>query len=279
MVVRHYAGPEADQIHLSEEQVVEILQNCKRCHGEEYAHWISGGHSATYASIFLNAKHNSAELLNADCLRCHGMFFAGSIEELVSPIRLTGPWKLNDQEQSSRPAIPCLACHKVHRDGAPAGPPDYDDPHNIFYASKSTFPPALWYDRYDKRYVEAVDLPVLKLHEGERPVKVSDDLRQRICIECHAPNAFHEAGTSDDRTPRGVHEGISCLACHENHSNASRASCQNCHPAISNCKRDVTTMNTTFFDRKSSHNIHFVRCTDCHTKGIPAKSRLQTAKK
>ncbi|HXX62253.1 MAG TPA: cytochrome c3 family protein, partial [Bacteroidota bacterium] len=89
----------------------------------------------------------------------------------------------------------------------------------------------------------------------------------------------HEAGTSDDRTPRGVHEGISCLACHENHSNASRSSCQNCHPAISNCQRDVTTMNTTFFDRKSPHNIHFVRCIDCHTKGIPPKSRSQSAKK
>jgi hypothetical protein len=28
-------------------------------------------------------------------------------------------------------------------------------------------------------------------------------------------------------------------------------------------------MNTTFADRNSPHNIHFVGCRDCHAKGIP----------
>lgn len=276
MVIRHYAGPPSDHISLTEDQVVDILNNCQRCHGAEYARWVSGGHSATYASIFLNAKHNSVELLNSDCLRCHGMFFGGSIEQLVSPLRLTGPWKLTRPELAMRPAIPCLACHKVHREGSPAVPADYADPTKIFYSREKTLPPALWYDRYEKTYVDAARLPVLRLLEGERYVKMADDTRQRICIQCHAPNAFHQAGTSDDRTPRGVHEGLSCLACHENHSNESRRSCQTCHPAISNCQRDVTTMNTTFFDRNSPHNIHFVRCIDCHVKGIPQKHRPQS---
>jgi len=30
-------------------------------------------------------------------------------------------------------------------------------------------------------------------------------------------------------------------------------------------------MDTTFFSKQSGHNIHFVKCADCHPKGIPAK--------
>ena len=37
-----------------------------------------------------------------------------------------------------------------------------------------------------------------------------------------------------------------------------------CHPAISNCKLDVTKMNTSFKDPESPNNIHWVACTDCH---------------
>lgn len=273
MVIRHFAGPSADHIRLTEKQVVEISNNCKRCHGTEYSQWISGGHSTTYASIFLNSSHNSTEQLNADCLRCHGMFYGGTIEELVTPLRLVGPWKLKNPEQGPWPAIPCLACHKLHREGLPAIRADYAEPKNIFYARDSTVTPAAWYDRYEKTHVDAADLPALRLFDGDRAVRVADDPRQRICVQCHAPNAFHQAGSGDDRTPRGVHEGLSCLACHEGHSNDSRRSCRNCHPAISNCQLDVTKMNTTFADRRSPHNIHFVGCTDCHVKGIPPKRR------
>jgi hypothetical protein len=100
-------------------------------------------------------------------------------------------------------------------------------------------------------------------------VKIAPDPVQRLCIQCHSPNAFNMAGTGDDRTPRGVHEGISCLACHDPHSNSAIASCKNCHPAISNCKLDVEKMNTSYMDQSSRNNIHFVSCTDCHIKGRP----------
>jgi hypothetical protein len=37
-------------------------------------------------------------------------------------------------------------------------------------------------------------------------------------------------------------------------------------------------MSTTFKDRSSKHNIHFVKCLDCHTKGVPkGKGRTETA--
>jgi len=271
MVIRHFTRTRAQDIRLNESQLVEMLDNCKRCHGAEYAKWISGGHSATYASIFLSEKHNSREQLNADCLRCHGMYFGGAIGDLVSPISIKGPWQILRPEQASWPVIPCLSCHEIHQRGAPAVSPDYSDPKKIFYDKQTDSSHVTFYERYEKVCIEASDLPVLKISVGTRIVKVSDDPRQRVCIACHAPNAFRTAGTSDDRTPRGVHEGLSCVACHDSHSNDSRQSCVNCHPAISNCGLDVTKMNTTFADKSSPHDIHFVSCLDCHTKGIPKK--------
>jgi hypothetical protein len=61
------------------------------------------------------------------------------------------------------------------------------------------------------------------------------------------------------------------MSCHDAHSNDAKQNCINCHPAISNCRLDVKKMNTTYADRNSPHNIHFVKCLDCHTKGIPPK--------
>ena len=271
MVVHHFSGYGKHNVRLNEDQIAAILENCKRCHGTEYAKWLSGGHSATYSAIFLNKRHNSIVQPNADCLRCHGMFYEGSIADLVSPVDIKGPWKIINPEQGTMPVIPCLTCHEIHRKGSVAVRADYSDPKNIFYKSFTLFPVALFYDRYEKIHREPGDLPELKLWEGERRVNVSDDPHQKICVQCHAPNAFHQAGSSDDRTPRGVHEGLSCLSCHANHSNDPRQSCVNCHPEISNCGLDVTKMNTTFSDKNSSHNIHSVRCADCHTKGIPRK--------
>ena len=271
MVVHHFAGKDMRGIRLNEAQVLEMMDNCKRCHGTEYAGWISGGHSATYAAIFLSEKHNSAEQLNADCLRCHAMFFAGSIQDLVGPISRKGPWALDTPEKSLQHAIPCLACQKSHRGGSPSEPANYAEPESVFYARRPAPAAPLYYDRYEQTHVEAADLPVLRVREGDRTVNSSEDPLQRLCVQCHAPNAFHEAGTEDDRTPRGVHEGLSCMSCHDAHSNDAKQNCINCHPAISNCRLDVKKMNTTYADRNSPHNIHFVKCLDCHTKGIPRK--------
>jgi hypothetical protein len=47
---------------------------------------------------------------------------------------------------------------------------------------------------------------------------------------------------------------------------------------MSHCGIDVEKMDTTFADAKSKHNVHWVRCADCHQHGIPkAKPATQTA--
>ncbi len=107
--------------------------------------------------------------------------------------------------------------------------------------------------------------------EGARLIKVSPDQRQALCYQCHAPEASSQVGSGDDRTPIGVHEGLSCVACHEKHGQKTRASCATCHPQLSNCGLNVETMDTTFKSAKSPHNVHTVKCADCHTKGVPKK--------
>ena len=264
MVVNHAKTEFIEDIRLNEDQLLAVMDNCNRCHTAEYAAWSSGGHSARYHDILLDKKHNETEQINADCLRCHGMFSDFPVQELVEPLDKTGPWALKNPEMADKPVIPCMACHQTHRKGLPNVNPDYSNPRSIFYMRQDSSEVVSFYYRPDRTSISAEYLPKLLLREGEKSVNVSDDILMRNCVQCHSPNSRHQAGTSDDRTPRGVHEGLSCTACHAAHSNDTRQSCIKCHPAISNCKLDVTKMNTTFNDPESSNNIHWVGCTDCH---------------
>jgi hypothetical protein len=264
MFFNHIRNKHTENLYLDEEQYLEMQNNCIRCHTSEFAKWKSGGHSVSYRDIFLNTKHNSGEQLNFDCLRCHGMFFEGNIYDLVEPINIKGPWNLKDNRMAARSAIPCMVCHQVHQVGLPKVRPDYSNPKTVFYQKVDSGSVLSFYSRNERTHFMVTELPKLKLWQGNRIVEVSDDPIMRNCVQCHAPNAFHQSGTSDDRTPRGVHEGLSCSDCHEPHSNNAKKSCDNCHPLISNCKLDVTKMNTSYAFENSPNNIHFVSCADCH---------------
>lgn len=266
MVFAHVGRSPADGVRLQARHVIEVMERCRACHAREYADWTSGGHSPTYADIFLDEKHNRAEQLSESCLRCHGMFLEGTIGDVVTPLDTRGPWRLVQRTLADRPAIPCLACHHVHLEGLPAARPDYADPATIAARRESRVAKVAFYDRYERVYFEASELPAPLVYLAGARVPVAPDARQRVCVQCHAPNAFHQAGSSDDRTPRGVHAGLSCAACHAPHSNDARGSCANCHPQLSNCGRDVATMETTYADAKSRNNIHFVACADCHDR-------------
>ncbi len=271
MVVNHARIDYVEEIRLTEQQVLEVMNSCTRCHTKEYANWNSGGHSARYRHIFLDTRHNQTEQLNADCLRCHGMFSDVPIQDVAEPLDKTGPWKLKNPEKLDNPTIPCLTCHQVHNPGGLRFSPDFSNPRYMFYLRLPVQSKVSFYSRAEKTHILAGDLPKIKLTEGERQVRVSDDLIMRNCVQCHAPNSRHMAGTGDDRTPRGVHEGLSCTACHVPHSNDSRKSCAVCHPAVSNCRQDVEKMNTSFADRGSPNNIHWVACADCHKAGVPGR--------
>jgi nitrate/TMAO reductase-like tetraheme cytochrome c subunit len=265
MVFTHVKSrPFADEIRLTEDQLLETMNRCIDCHQIQYANWMAGGHSASYAAVLLDDKHNSTEQLNSDCLRCHGMFYPGTILDLVEPISRVGPWKMKDERTAIKPSIPCLACHKIHSMGEPVQQPDYSDPNAIFYNRNLQNNSISFYIRNEKMHMNLANLPSPMIFIGSDTVQTPTDLVYRLCVQCHAPSVWHQAGSSDDRTPTGVHEGLSCRACHEPHSNSQFNSCDKCHPAISNCKLDVKTMNTTYFSPSSENDIHFVACEDCH---------------
>ena len=266
MFFTHIGGKvEASEVGMDEAAVLEVMEACIKCHRDEHKAWLAGGHSASYADIFLNEKHNSMERPYPDCFRCHGMYYDGSIKNLVEPLSTEGPWTLIDQDKASQPVIPCLSCHPIHMENEPmAHPESMDDPAAIHYERAERKALTGLYLRSDRMHLRADQLRKPDLFNGETPVLVSDDPVQRICIQCHAPNWAHQAGSEDDRTPVGVHEGISCRACHRGHSNDPRNACLTCHPALSSCGLDVRTMNTSYLDRESPHNIHSMACTDCH---------------
>jgi hypothetical protein len=91
----------------------------------------------------------------------------------------------------------------------------------------------MFYSRADEAYFPYARLfswP-LRTAAGEK-VGVSSDPRARLCRQCHAADAFGRAGSSDDRTPRGAHEGLSCLDCHRGHDKSGvRRTCGTCHAA------------------------------------------------
>jgi hypothetical protein len=253
-IVRHFTGDPFQPVRLLAKHVPAVHESCRQCHPQAFADWQAGRHSAAYPRFFLDPRQNHTEPPTNDCLRCHGMFFQGDISDLVTSTN--GLRSLSDPAKAVQPAIPCLACHQIH-------------------ATAATTQIASLYDHREKMHFSANLLPVAKIFQGERAVKVSRDPRQRLCQQCHAPNATHQFGTADDRTPAGVHEGLSCRDCHWGHDNSAKASCSACHPADSHCGIEVGNMDTTFLSLESKHNVHTVACADCHPQGIPPKARLK----
>ncbi len=266
----HVRGDLPEQIGFGNRYVQEMTERCQGCHRQEFAAWQAGPHSATYTRIFLDRKYNSQNMPMDDCLRCHGMHFEGGIRDLVTPVDRAGPWTLVKPALASRPSMPCLTCHQMHREGQPLRKTTPEG--SVAGLSQEIARPSLaFFDRRTQQYVPVSDLSLPAMLDGARPVKMSPDRRQALCYQCHAPTAALQVGSGDDRTGMGVHEGISCLACHAQHGQQTRASCASCHPKMSNCGLDVEKMDTTFRSTGSKHNIHWVKCADCHTHGVPRK--------
>ena len=276
-VFTHLRGNAPAKPRLRTKDVLAMVVRCQKCHQQEVADWRSSAHSATYADIFLNPDHNKRQLLMDDCLRCHGMHFEGPIRGLVSPINTSGPWRVNPPALADHPVIPCLTCHQLHHEGAPL--PQSRPGQPILSTQQEINRPSLaFFDRRELSYIPVAELPLPKLFEGAREIPRSPDQRQSLCYQCHAPLSTQQVRSGDDRTPIGVHEGLSCLSCHLKHGQQTRPSCSTCHPRLSNCGLDVEKMDTTFKDPQSPHNLHFVKCQDCHSKGVPKKKRPNIAK-
>ena len=258
--------------------VLRMTASCQQCHQQEYAGWKAGPHSATYARIFADRAQNAKQMWTDDCLRCHGMHFDGAVGDLVQPQDVRGPWRIVRGGFADAPTMPCSTCHWVHSEGAPQSKPKT----RISVADSATQSLG-FFDRREQMHFAAAALSVPQVYDGATAVQMSPDARQGLCYQCHAPRlpetgspaAVHgwgmQAGSGDDRTPMGVHEGLSCFACHAGHNENARASCKACHQRTSECGLDVETMDTTYANASSKHNIHSVRCVDCHAHGVPRR--------
>lgn len=270
----HWMGDAPEAIRLRDVDVARMTASCGRCHEAESAGWRAGPHSATYAQIFTNAAQNRRQRLMEDCFRCHGMHFNGSVRDLVQPVDGRGPWRIVRAGFADEATIPCSACHWIHAQGEPETKPA----ERIAVAGEPVPGTLGFFDRREQMHFGAAALRVPQMYANGRAVKMSADAREGLCYQCHAgrvPDAGTEAaahgwgmqaGAGDDRTPLGVHEGLSCLACHNGHNENARASCRTCHGAKGECGLDVETMDTTYANAKSGHNVHWVRCGDCHRK-------------
>jgi hypothetical protein len=261
-----------ERVGFGNRYVMAIDRECRSCHRQEYSRWESGPHSSGFARIFLDRKHNTANMPMDDCLRCHGMFYEGGVGDLVQPVNRTGPWRLTEPDLAGMPSMPCATCHQVHRFGEPLRKTG-EDGRKPGPAQEIARPSLAFFDRRTEQYVPVADLSIPAMKDDARAVRLSPDQRQALCYQCHAPIASMQVGSGDDRTAIGVHEGISCLACHEQHGQKTRASCATCHPKMSNCGLDVEKMDTSFLSAGNKHNIHWVRCVDCHVKGVPKKKQ------
>ena len=231
MVVTHFTKDKYnDDIHLTEEQVLAVSDRCASCHQAEYAGWLASGHAVNYREIYMDTVHNAMEKPYWDCLRCHGMFYDGNINDLMSFEGDYDDWKIKDPEQAERSAVPCLACHQMHTENPVSQ--RYVSMQDSTRANMLRNPKTALYMRADKMHLRSDMLSKVAMLDGQRPVEVAGDPNTLLCMQCHSPNYQHQAGTEDDRTVTGAHEGISCIACHKPHAGTTRASCLECHPSL-----------------------------------------------
>lgn len=246
---------------------------CQTCHPREWADWSQSGHAMTLSAQLLNPDHDSSELLDQTCVKCHSAELGTvKIGDIVQPLDQTGPWKLVGQYANAgdTSSIPCLECHQQHA-VKPAGLlPGMD------FADESTFyrnvtPPQTTnlyvYDAFAQKYVDPQPIAPVMNQDGQ-PIPISDTRANRVCYTCHAtdlaesnlfepntpPQGDNTVSTGDDRTLTGVHQGIPCVTCHMpggSHTFDPMSSCSQCHHAVSGATASldyVTHVRTSYTD-------------------------------
>lgn len=231
MVYKHLTEDKTNEdLSLNESQVLAMADRCAECHRAEHAAWQSGAHSATYKDIFMDVEHNKMEKPYWDCFRCHGMHYDGNIHDLMTMEGEPETWKIKDDRQAARPSITCLACHQMH--GEQDKRPTYesmDEDMRSLLMSKQERPATALYMRAERRHLPSDKIYRATIHSGDSLVRISDDPNTWLCMQCHSPNSHREAGTEDDKTPTGPYEGMSCLDCHNPHSNGLKNSYTDVH--------------------------------------------------
>jgi hypothetical protein len=183
------------QMCLSEEQVDGMTERCIVCHRAEGAQWKRSGHSSSVEKFLTNTVHNLSWKPADVCLKCHGMFLEGDIEDVIGRTGLSAEWKMKKTSQAKRASVPCLACHNIHGGK------------NLSF-----------YLQGDKNSIPAEKLYIrdLKDENGNRILRAKDKA-SRLCTQYNAANAEGVAGSGDDPSLKCKPDGKGCLDCHKGH--------------------------------------------------------------
>ena len=264
-------------------------KSCQACHPREWTEWSRSGHAMTLSAQLTNPAHNSGELLDQTCVKCHSPELGTvKISDIVQPIDIKGPWKLvgTYANNASAPSIPCLACHQPHTPQQPGLLPGMD------FADESTFyrnvaPPQISnlyiYDAFAQKYVDPQ--PIAAVFNNGQAVPIAQTRANRLCYTCHAtalaesnlfepqtpPSGDNSISSGDDRTLTGAHQGIECVTCHMpggSHTFNPMNSCSQCHGlgGATAPLAYVTTVRTSYNDpslsmlsgNQSPLNIHWL---------------------
>jgi hypothetical protein len=190
----HIRGEIPERVRLKADEVQQVNARCAKCHRQESADWAAGPHAVTYKEIFVDESHNRKVHLADDCLRCHGMHFEGGIRDLVTPSDTKGPWRLYDTKLANQPTVPCLACHQMHREGNPLIRPTLK-PTTPGPIQEISTPSLALFDRRELDYVALGQLSLPSMHDGIRTLRISPDIRQALCYQCHAPLVTRNVGS------------------------------------------------------------------------------------
>lgn len=283
-------------------------KSCQACHPREWNEWSQSGHAMTLSAQLLNAAHNTAEVPDQTCLKCHSPELgAVKIADIVQPLDQKGPWKLVGQYANAgdTPSIPCLACHQTHTP-KPAGllPGMNFGDESTFYRNVSAPQTTnlYTYDAFAQKYVDPA--PIAPVMNGDQAIPIADTRANRVCYTCHAtekaesnlfepqkePEGDNSVGTGDDRTLMGAHQGITCVTCHMaggSHTFNPMNACSQCHsPGNTTASLDyIKSVATSYTDpslsmlsgNQSPLNIHFLDPTQLWPPVVVSMTALRSS--
>lgn len=224
---------------------------CADCHQAEQALWASANnlHAASAAAVLTNPAHNSSELLNDNCLKCHSTFdYQRGINFFVGPVDLTGlpagTWTAING--SAWQATKCEVCHDFYTVSGPKALAKYgsvlDGPWSPGYITVANLP-----DPYQTVINPSTGAVTTFTYPNQQITVVTASTK--VCNSCHDP--ADQGGDPNimlagiDYGPQGGdsrafvttnHQGLGCVDCHPTHDfrpvdPATTASCgySGCH--------------------------------------------------
>ena len=221
--------------------------DCGSCHAVQQSQWASPKdlHALSATAVLTTKAHNSVELLNNNCLKCHSTFqYPLGIAHFVTPVNKIGspPGTWTALNTGDWQATKCEVCHdptstspmKLAKYGS-----ELDGPWKPSYIDLSTLPTA-----YQKVISLTTGDTTTYIYPNQNSLTV---LATKLCNSCHDPadegddpaiiingiNYGPQGG--DSRVYVGVnHHGFGCIDCHDPHTfqpinPKTKPACAGCH--------------------------------------------------